>query len=74
MRVHLAADELVGREDRLDALHHRVAVEVEVGDHPLVAERAQHDAFGAGHVERFEADFGDAGEQGFGIGGGGFRA
>ena len=55
VRVHLAADQLVGRQDRLHRFHHRVAVEAELGEHALVAERAEDDALGAGHVERLQA-------------------
>jgi hypothetical protein len=63
VRMKLAADELVGREDRLQRFHHRVAVERELRQHPFVAERAEHDALGARHVERLQALLGDPVEQ-----------
>jgi hypothetical protein len=61
--VELAADELVGRQDGLDRLDVRVAVQRELGQHALVAQRAEHDALGARHVQRLEAGARDAIEQ-----------
>jgi hypothetical protein len=49
-------------------------VEVQVGDDALVPQRAQHDAFGPGMWSGFSPIIGDAGEQGVGVGGGGFGA
>ena len=54
VRMHLPADELVGRQDRLHRFHHRMSFERQLGEHPLVAEGAEHDALGAGHVERLQ--------------------
>ena len=67
VRMHFAADELVGREDRLDRFHHRVAVEAELGEHALVAESAEHDALGAGHVQRLQPSLLDPGEDLVGV-------
>ncbi len=70
--MKLAADELVGREDRLQRFHHRVAVESQFSKHPLVTERAEHDAFDARHVEGLQALCGDPIEQLAGRFSGGF--
>jgi hypothetical protein len=36
---------------------------MKLGEHPFVAERTEHDALGARHVQRLEAGLLDAGEQ-----------
>ena len=53
--MHLAADQLVRREDRFDRLDHRVAVESELRKDALVTQSAEHNPLGAWHVERLEA-------------------
>ncbi len=71
VRMRFAADELVWGEDRLDRFDHRVAVEVERGEHPFVAERAEDDAFGAGHMEWLQPCIADPRQDvlRFGVGG-----
>ena len=67
VRMHFAADELVRREDRFDRLDHWVAVKPELGKHAFVAESAEHNALGTGHVERFEASLLDPAEDLVGV-------
>ena len=63
MGVKLTADELVGGEDRLDRFDVGIGIERKLGEDALVAQRAEDDPFGAGHVERLEALRLDAVEQ-----------
>ena len=63
VRVELAPDQLVGREDRLDRLDIGMMLEAEFGQHPLVAEGAEHDPLAARHVKRFQPLRLDPGEQ-----------
>src|SRR5690606_40952245 len=71
VRVAVAADMLVGGEDRLHRLDMGVAFERRPGGHPLVAERAEHDALDPRHVERLQPGARDPVEQAArGLGGG----
>ena len=73
VRMEVARDKLVGGKDRLHRFDVRVAVERELGEHPFVAERAEHHALGPRHVERLEAGGRNAVEQPLGGLGGGVR-